>query len=102
TAPTESGKREVYLRACEEALARDLGAIVLVPEIALTPQALGRFTARFPGRVAVLHSGMTDAERRDERERIASGEPRVVVGARSAIFAPVERLGIISVDEEHD
>ena len=99
---TGSGKTEVYLRACEEALACGLGAIVLVPEIALTPQALGRFTARFPGRVAVLHSGMTDAERRDERERIASGEARVVVGARSAIFAPVERLGIICVDEEHD
>jgi primosomal protein N' (replication factor Y) len=99
---TGSGKTEVYLRACEEALARGLGAIVLVPEIALTPQALGRFTARFPGRVAVLHSGMTDAERRDERERIASGEARVVVGARSAVFAPVEKLGLICVDEEHD
>ena len=99
---TGSGKTEVYLRACEEALACGLGVIVLVPEIALTPQALGRFTAHFPGRVAVLHSGMTDAERRDERERIASGEARVVVGARSAIFAPVERLGIICVDEEHD
>jgi primosomal protein N' (replication factor Y) len=99
---TGSGKTEVYLRACEEALARGLGAIVLVPEIALTPQALGRFTARFPGRVAVLHSGMTEAERRDERERIASGEARVVVGARSAVFAPVERLGLICVDEEHD
>jgi primosomal protein N' (replication factor Y) (superfamily II helicase) len=99
---TGSGKTEVYLRACEDALARGLGAIVLVPEIALTPQALGRFTARFPGRVAVLHSGMTEAERRDERERIASGEARVVVGARSAIFAPLERLGLICVDEEHD
>jgi primosomal protein N' (replication factor Y) len=99
---TGSGKTEVYLRACEEALARGLGAIVLVPEIALTPQALGRFTARFPGRVAVLHSGMTDAERRDERERIAAGEARVVVGARSAVFAPVEKLGLICVDEEHD
>jgi primosomal protein N' (replication factor Y) (superfamily II helicase) len=99
---TGSGKTEVYMRACEEALARGLGAIVLVPEIALTPQALGRFTARFPGKVAVLHSGMTDAERRDERERIASGEARVVVGARSAIFAPVEKLGLICVDEEHD
>jgi primosomal protein N' (replication factor Y) (superfamily II helicase) len=99
---TGSGKTEVYLRACEEALARGLGAIVLVPEIALTPQALGRFTARFPGQVAVLHSGMTDAERRDERERIASGEARVVVGARSAVFAPVEKLGLICVDEEHD
>ena len=99
---TGSGKTEVYLRACEEALARGLGAIVLVPEIALTPQALGRFTARFPGQVAVLHSGMTDAERRDERERIASGEARVVVGARSAVFAPIEKLGLLCVDEEHD
>jgi primosomal protein N' (replication factor Y) (superfamily II helicase) len=99
---TGSGKTEVYLRACAEALARGLGAIVLVPEIALTPQALGRFKERFPGQVAVLHSAMTDAERRDERERIASGEARVVVGARSAIFAPVENLGLICVDEEHD
>jgi primosomal protein N' (replication factor Y) len=92
----------VYLRACAEALDRGLGAIVLVPEIALTPQALGRFQARFPGRVAVLHSAMTDAERRDERERIASGEAAVVVGARSAVFAPVPNLGLICVDEEQD
>jgi primosomal protein N' (replication factor Y) len=99
---TGSGKTEVYLRACAEALARRLGAIVLVPEIALTPQALGRFTARFPGQVAVLHSAMTDAERRDERERIAAGDARVVLGARSAIFAPVENLGLICVDEEQD
>ncbi|HEY7004123.1 MAG TPA: primosomal protein N' [Gaiellaceae bacterium] len=99
---TGSGKTEVYLRACAEALERGLGAIVLVPEIALTPQALGRFTARFPGQVAVLHSGMTDAERRDERDRIASGEARVVVGARSAVFAPVLRLGLVCVDEEQD
>jgi primosomal protein N' (replication factor Y) len=99
---TGSGKTEVYLRACAEALARGLGGIVLVPEIALTPQALGRFEARFPGKVAVLHSGMTDAERRDERERIVSGEARIVVGARSAIFAPVPALGLICVDEEQD
>jgi primosomal protein N' (replication factor Y) (superfamily II helicase) len=99
---TGSGKTEVYLRACADALARGLGAIVLVPEIALTPQALGRFTARFPGQVAVLHSAMTDAERRDERERIAVGDARVVLGARSAIFAPVENLGLICVDEEQD
>jgi primosomal protein N' (replication factor Y) (superfamily II helicase) len=99
---TGSGKTEVYLRACAEALERGLGAIVLVPEIALTPQALGRFMARFPGRVAVLHSGMTEAERRDERERIVSGEARVVVGARSAVFAPVASLGLICVDEEQD
>src|SRR5262249_12427921 len=83
-------------------LERGLGAIVLVPEIALTPQAVGRFQARFGDTIAVLHSGMTEAERRDERERIASGEARVVVGARSAVFAPVRGLGLICVDEEHD
>jgi primosomal protein N' (replication factor Y) (superfamily II helicase) len=99
---TGSGKTEVYLRACEEALARGRGAIVLVPEIALTPQALGRFRARFGERVAVLHSGLTDAERRDERERIAEGLAPIVVGARSAVFAPLQELGLICVDEEHD
>jgi primosomal protein N' (replication factor Y) (superfamily II helicase) len=99
---TGSGKTEVYLRACAEALERGLGAIVLVPEIALTPQALGRFRARFGDRVALLHSGLTEAERRDERERIAAGDARIVVGARSAVFAPVRGLGLICVDEEHD
>jgi primosomal protein N' (replication factor Y) (superfamily II helicase) len=99
---TGSGKTEVYIRACEAALARGEGAIVLVPEIALTPQALGRFRARFGDRVAVLHSALSEAERRDERERIASGEASVVVGARSAVFAPVPSLGVICVDEEHD
>ncbi len=99
---TGSGKTEVYLRACAAALVRGLGAIVLVPEIALTPQTVGRFRARFGAGIAILHSALTDAERRDERERIASGEARIVVGARSAVFAPVERLGVICVDEEHD
>ena len=99
---TGSGKTEVYLQACAAALERGLGAIVLVPEIALTPQAVGRFQARFGDRIAVLHSGLTEAQRRDERERIASGEARVVVGARSAVFAPVRGLGLICVDEEHD
>ena len=75
---------------------------MLVPEIALTPQAAGRFAARFGDGLAILHSGLTDAERRDERERIARGEARIVVGARSAIFAPVRDLGLICVDEEHD
>ena len=79
---TGSGKTEVYIRACDAALARGRGAIVLVPEIALTPQTLGRFRERFGDRVAVLHSALTEAERRDERERIASGEAPVVVGAR--------------------
>jgi len=99
---TGSGKTEVYLQACAAALARGRGAIVLVPEIALTPQALGRFRARFGERIAVLHSALTEAERRDERARISSGEAPIVVGARSAVFAPVARLGVICVDEEHD
>lgn len=99
---TGSGKTEVYLQACGAALERGLGAIVLVPEIALTPQTLGRFQARFGDRIAVLHSALTEAERRDERERIVSGEAPVVVGARSAVFAPVPRLGLICIDEEHD
>jgi primosomal protein N' (replication factor Y) (superfamily II helicase) len=99
---TGSGKTEVYLRACAAALERGLGAIVLVPEIALAPQTVGRFRARFGDSVAILHSALTEAERRDERERIASGAARVVVGARSAVFAPVRGLGLIVVDEEHD
>ena len=99
---TGSGKTEVYLQACAAALERGLGSIVLVPEIALTPQAVGRFRERFGAGVALLHSALTEAERRDERLRIASGEARVVVGARSAVFAPVRGLGLICVDEEHD
>jgi primosomal protein N' (replication factor Y) (superfamily II helicase) len=99
---TGSGKTEVYLRACEAALDEGRAAIVLVPEIALTPQALGRFHARFGDRVAVLHSGLSERERRDERDRIRAGQARIVVGARSAVFAPLERVGVICVDEEHD
>ncbi|HET7743531.1 MAG TPA: primosomal protein N' [Gaiellaceae bacterium] len=100
--PTGSGKTEVYLQACAAVLERGRSAIVLVPEIALTPQALGRFRERFGDDVAVLHSALGDAERRDERERMATGEARVVVGARSAVFAPVRNLGLVVVDEEHD
>jgi primosomal protein N' (replication factor Y) len=99
---TGSGKTEVYLQACAAALARDKGAIVLVPEISLTPQTLGRFRQRFGEAIAVLHSRLSEAERRDERERIAAGEARVVIGARSAVFAPVSGLGLIVCDEEHD
>jgi primosomal protein N' (replication factor Y) len=99
---TGSGKTEVYLQACAAVLERGLGAIVLVPEIALTPQAVGRFRARFGDRVALLHSALTEAERRDERQRLARGQARIAVGARSAIFAPVRGLGLICVDEEHD
>src|SRR5205823_2837813 len=87
-------------QACAAALERGRGAIVLVPEIALTPQTLGRFRARFGDRVALLHSGLTDAERRDERERIAAGDARVVVGARSAIFAPLRDVGELGGVEE--
>ncbi len=100
--PTGSGKTEVYLQACGAALERGLGAIILVPEISLAPQTVGRVRARFGDRVAILHSGLTEAERRDERERIGSGEARIVVGARSAVFAPVSGLALIVVDEEHD
>jgi len=100
--PTGSGKTEVYLRAAAAALERGFGTIVLVPEIALAPQTVGRFRARFGDSVALLHSGLTEAERRDERERIARGDARIVVGARSAIFAPMRGVGLICVDEEHD
>ncbi|MGZ4291598.1 MAG: replication restart helicase PriA [Gaiellaceae bacterium] len=99
---TGSGKTEVYLQACAAMLERGLGAIILVPEIALAPQTVGRVRQRFGNSVAILHSALTDAERRDERERIARGEARIVVGARSAIFAPIRGLGLIVVDEEHD
>ncbi len=100
--PTGSGKTEVYLQACAAALERGLATILLVPEISLAPQTVGRVRARFGNLVAILHSGLTDAERRDERERIASGEARIVVGARSAVFAPLRGLGLVIVDEEHD
>jgi primosomal protein N' (replication factor Y) (superfamily II helicase) len=100
--PTGSGKTEVYLQACAAGLERGLGTIVLVPEIALAPQTVGRFRRRFGDRVAILHSSLGDAERRDERDRIARGEARIVVGARSAVFAPMRGVGLIVVDEEHD
>ncbi|HOV74570.1 MAG TPA: primosomal protein N' [Candidatus Hydrogenedentes bacterium] len=99
---TGSGKTEVYLQAIEYALSLDRGAILLVPEISLTPQTVGRFVARFQERIAVLHSALGKGERYDEWRRAQSGEVRIVVGARSAIFAPLHRLGIVIVDEEHD
>jgi primosomal protein N' (replication factor Y) (superfamily II helicase) len=99
---TGSGKTEVYLRIAAEALERGRGAIVLVPEIALTPQIVGRFVERFGDTVAVLHSRLTIAQRREEWRRLRTGEARVCVGPRSAVFAPIERLGLIVVDEEHD
>jgi primosomal protein N' (replication factor Y) len=99
---TGSGKTEVYLRAAAAALERGRGAIVLVPEIALTPQILARFADRFGDTVAVLHSRMTPGQRYAEWRRLREGEARICVGPRSAVFAPVERLGLIVVDEEHD
>jgi primosomal protein N' (replication factor Y) len=99
---TGSGKTEVYLRVAAEALRRGRGAIVLVPEIALTPQIVGRFVERFGDTVAVLHSRLTVAQRREEWRRLRVGEARVCIGPRSAVFAPIERLGLIVVDEEHD
>ncbi len=99
---TGSGKTEVYLQALAAVIARGLRGLVLVPEIALTPQAMARFAGRFPGRVALLHSGLTAAERRDEWRRIRAGAVDIVLGSRSALFAPIERLGLIVVDEEHE
>lgn len=99
---TGSGKTEVYLQAIEHALTLGRDAIILVPEISLTPQTVGRFYARFKQSIAVLHSGLSFGERYDEWRRAQRGEVRIVVGARSAIFAPLPNLGIIVVDEEHD
>ncbi|MEB3328618.1 MAG: primosomal protein N' [Candidatus Sericytochromatia bacterium] len=99
---TGSGKTEVYMQVIAAALAADRTAIVLVPEIALTPQTVRRFQGRFGDTVAVLHSHLADGERFDEWQRIRAGEARVVVGARSAVFAPVDALGVIIVDEEHE
>jgi primosomal protein N' (replication factor Y) len=99
---TGSGKTEVYLRAVEATLRAGRGAIVLVPEIGLTPQALARFEARFGDVVAVLHSALGQGERYDEWQRLRSGEARVCVGPRSAVFAPLDDVGLIVVDEEHD
>ncbi len=99
---TGSGKTEVYLQAIARELEAGRGAIVMVPEIALTPQTVQRFASRFGDRVAVLHSALSDGERYDEWHRIRSGEARVVVGPRSAVWAPVRNLGLIVVDEEHE
>jgi primosomal protein N' (replication factor Y) len=99
---TGSGKTEVYLQAIKHTLARGQGAIVLVPEIALTPQTIERFRGRFGEDVAVLHSRLSQGERHDEWHRIHDGVARIVVGPRSAVFAPVHNLGLIVVDEEHE
>ncbi len=99
---TGSGKTEIYLRATANALEQGRGVIVLVPEIALTPQIVGRFIERFGDTVAVLHSRLTPGQRYAEWWRLRTGEARVCVGPRSAVFAPIERLGLIVIDEEHD
>ncbi len=99
---TASGKTEVYLRAAKRCLELGRGVIVLVPEIALTPQLVARFRARLGSRIAVLHSGLGEVERHAMWRSLRSGEVRIAVGARSALFAPVQALGLICVDEEHD
>ncbi len=99
---TGSGKTEIYLRLIEKVLSLNRTAIVLVPEISLTPQMVDRFLARFGNCIAVLHSKLSVGERFDEWQKISRGEAKIVIGARSAIFAPVKNLGIIIIDEEHD
>jgi len=99
---TGSGKTEVYLRSIETTLAEGRNALLLVPEIALTPAVAGQFFHRFGDQVAILHSAFTDSERAGQWRRIREGQARVVVGTRSGVFAPVQNLGLIVVDEEHD
>ena len=99
---TGSGKTEVYLRAIEAVVRREQQALVLVPEIGLTPQLVGRFRDRFTAEFAVLHSGLTDTERFDAWRKARSGEARIVIGTRSAALAPLKCAGLIVVDEEHD
>ena len=99
---TGSGKTLVYIELLREALARGQSAIVLVPEIALTPQTVSRFRAHFDDQVAVLHSGLSEGERYDAWRSLNTGQRRIAVGARSALFAPLSNLGVIVVDEEHD
>lgn len=99
---TGSGKTEVYMRCISEALAKGKTAIMLVPEISLTPQVLKNFRRRFGENVAILHSGLSEGERFDEWRRLLTGEAQVAVGARSAVFAPLTDIGVIIIDEEHD
>jgi primosomal protein N' (replication factor Y) len=99
---TGSGKTEVYMRAAEHFLSLGKTSLILVPEIGLTPQLTDRFASRFPGKTAILHSSLTKRQRIDEWLRIYSGESPIVIGTRSAVFAPLEKLGLIVVDEEHE
>ncbi|WP_099203056.1 primosomal protein N' [Miniphocaeibacter massiliensis] len=99
---TGSGKTEIYLQLTEEVLNKGKTAIILVPEISLTPQTIERFSGRFPGKVAVLHSKLLQSEKFEQWQQIKNGDFKIVVGARSAVFAPLDKLGIIIVDEEHE
>ncbi|MBQ7977520.1 MAG: primosomal protein N' [Clostridia bacterium] len=99
---TGSGKTEVYMHIISKVLGEGKTAILLVPEISLTPQVLSTFTARFGDNVAILHSGLSDGERFDEWQRLRTGQAKIAIGARSAIFAPLTNLGAIILDEEHD
>jgi len=99
---TGSGKTEIYMRAAEHFLERGKTSLILVPEIGLTPQLTDRFAARFPGKIAILHSALTKRQRIDEWLRIRAGETPIVIGTRSAVFAPLQNLGMIVVDEEHE
>jgi primosomal protein N' (replication factor Y) len=99
---TGSGKTEIYMRAVERVLAQGRQVIVLVPEISLTPQTVRRFAARFPGHVSIIHSALTPGERYDTWRRARRGDIQVIVGARSALFAPLPDVGLIILDEEHD
>jgi primosomal protein N' (replication factor Y) len=99
---TGSGKTEIYLRAVQKTLELNQQAIILLPEISLTPQTVRRFSGRFPGQVGLLHSGLSDGERYDTWRRARAGELNLVIGPRSALFTPLERLGLIVVDECHD
>lgn len=99
---TGSGKTEVYMQAIEKALAKDKSTIMLVPEIALTAQTIERFRSRFEGHIAVLHHRLSQGERLDEWQRIQRKDAKIVIGARSAVFSPVQDLGLIIVDEEHE
>ena len=99
---TGSGKTEIFLQMVEEVINRGQEAIILVPEISLTPQTIERFKGRFDEKIAIIHSGLSPSERFDQWRMINNGEVRIVIGARSAIFAPFKNLGIIIIDEEHD
>ncbi len=98
---TGSGKTEIYMQVIEEVLNQKMTALVLIPEISLTPQFVSNFKARFQNQVAILHSGLSDGEKYDEWRKISRGEVSIVIGARSAVFAPLKNLGIIIIDEEH-